>query len=361
MAARRKSPGRPPGTEARYKRIAEDLLRRIDAGEWPDGRELPSSRRLARAYGVGHKTVWSALRSLQAFGRVRMHPGGITRVTRRVPLASVLQGAVAVVIKEEAGDFLRKNPIGAGVLERLSRVRASLLVLQHIRWWRQEAPQGLRDGRIQGILIPGSFPPALLAQYESIGLPVVLIDQPPPGGTAHAVAVDNFRAAFEATQKLLDLGHRRLAFVRSIVSNLKNIDPDARERQDGFLAACENGGLGPGRRAVFSATFTPQSPSARDLVRARPRYTGVLCAGVSHARQLAEAARVEGLKIPRDLSIVTFRPAREDGVNWTGPVVDGEAMGRLAADLVLDPPAAPRHVRVAAAWHAGETLAAPRA
>lgn len=360
MATRRKIPGRPPGSEAQYKRIADDLLARMDAGEFPDECELPSSRQLARQFGVGHKTVWSALRTLQKIGRVRMHPGGITRVTRCVPLASVLQGTVVIVIKENVPDFMRNNPIAPGILDRLGDARASLLVLQHIRWWRHEAPQGLRDGAVRGFLIPGSFPAALLKQYEAIGLPIVLIDQPPGESRAHAITAENYQAAYDATRRMLALGHRRVAFVRSIVSNLKNIDPDARERQEGFAAACADGGLAPDQYAVFSATFDPKSPSAKDLLRATPRFTGVLCAGPAHANQIAEAARAAGIRIPRDLSVVSFRVSHAHSVDWTGPVIDSAEMGRLAVDLLQDAPREPRHIRVKTVWREGSTLAAPR-
>lgn len=43
--------------DARYRRIAADIIRRIGAGEWPAGAPLPSRRALAAEYGVGEQTV----------------------------------------------------------------------------------------------------------------------------------------------------------------------------------------------------------------------------------------------------------------------------------------------------------------
>ncbi|NEC67365.1 GntR family transcriptional regulator [Streptomyces sp. SID9727] len=42
--------------DARYRGIAADIIRRIEAGEWPAGAPLPSRRALAAEYGVGGRT-----------------------------------------------------------------------------------------------------------------------------------------------------------------------------------------------------------------------------------------------------------------------------------------------------------------
>ncbi|MFG3136165.1 GntR family transcriptional regulator [Streptomyces sp. NPDC048211] len=43
--------------DARYRRIAADITRRIQAGEWPPGGPLPSRVALAAEYGVNAQTV----------------------------------------------------------------------------------------------------------------------------------------------------------------------------------------------------------------------------------------------------------------------------------------------------------------
>ena len=53
---------------ARYRRIAEDIRRRIAESEWRPGEPLPSRRRMAAEYGVHHETVNLAYALLRRAG-----------------------------------------------------------------------------------------------------------------------------------------------------------------------------------------------------------------------------------------------------------------------------------------------------
>ncbi|MBI3830425.1 MAG: substrate-binding domain-containing protein [Planctomycetes bacterium] len=355
--------GRPPGTAARFKALAAAFEQKLDAGAWPVDQALPSCRQLARAHGVGVKTVWLALHALQKAGRVRLSQSRPAVATRRVPLAEVMDQTVAVVSKIALAEFVGFGlgpGVGHGIVQRLAETRHTFLFLQELRWWRQESPSGLRDLPLLGIILPGNFPPALLKKYESVGVPVVLVDQPGDEYKMHSIAAGNYDAAFDATARMLEHGHRQLAFVRSVVSNLKNIDPDAKERQAGFLAACKRAGLKSNQCRIVSATFEPRSSAIGELLQARPRVTAVLCTSQMHAGQIETEARALGLAIPRDLSVVTFRGPAESTIDWTGPALDFVAMGRAAVDLLRARPRKPTHLRMPAVWHAGETLVAPR-
>jgi DNA-binding LacI/PurR family transcriptional regulator len=358
-----RTPGRPPGAVPVYKTIAQSLAARFESGEFPVGRPVPSCRQLARTFSVGPKTIWLALKELKREGRIELEPGRAAVATRRVPLASVLEGAVAVVIKIDvaslAGIGFRPG-MGHGILKSLSETRTTFIVLQHMRWWRHEAPQGLRDVPIKGILIPGPFPTALLKEYESIGVPTVLIDQPPGDAKVHSITVENYQSAFDATTRLLELGHRRIAFVRSVISNIKNIDPDSKERQEGFLAAFKKARIKDAHHQIFSATFGRNSAAIDELLSTTPPFTAVMSSGEAHATQIFDAAKSAGIHIPRDLSVVTFRDSQPHSPDWSGPMIDFEQMGRVATELLQSRPRSLQHVRFKTAWHEGTTIAPPR-
>jgi len=55
---------------AAYARIAADLRRRLDAGEWPAGTRLPALRSLAEHYRVSLRTLQRAVRPLVAAGSI---------------------------------------------------------------------------------------------------------------------------------------------------------------------------------------------------------------------------------------------------------------------------------------------------
>jgi DNA-binding GntR family transcriptional regulator len=70
--------GEPP-----YLRIAADLRRRIEVGEFRPGDALPSINRLAQEYGVAKTTAQKALQVLKDEGLARGVQGWGTIVTDR--------------------------------------------------------------------------------------------------------------------------------------------------------------------------------------------------------------------------------------------------------------------------------------
>jgi len=53
-----------------YREIAEDVIRKIASGEYPRGSVLPSTKELARHYGVGMGTIGRAMKVLQDDGKI---------------------------------------------------------------------------------------------------------------------------------------------------------------------------------------------------------------------------------------------------------------------------------------------------
>ncbi|GAA4081540.1 GntR family transcriptional regulator [Actinomadura miaoliensis] len=70
---------------ARYTEIAEDLLRRIDEGEWQAGETLPPMERLAEHYGASRNAVARAVGKLAEQGRLVSVPrrGTVVRPRHR--------------------------------------------------------------------------------------------------------------------------------------------------------------------------------------------------------------------------------------------------------------------------------------
>lgn len=60
--------------EFRYVQVADDLERRIRAGEFPFDSRLPSREQLRLEYGVGEMTIRRAGRELAGRGLVRPMP-----------------------------------------------------------------------------------------------------------------------------------------------------------------------------------------------------------------------------------------------------------------------------------------------
>src|SRR5207248_2884034 len=96
----------------------------------------------------------------------------------------------------------------------------------------------LADERVSGIVLSPSDPEASIDQLIDLSIPVVTIDRALKHASTDLIVADNVPAVRTATQRLIDAGHRRIAFVggRSEVET-------GSERQEGYLAAVEAAGL----------------------------------------------------------------------------------------------------------------------
>ncbi|MBI3832265.1 MAG: substrate-binding domain-containing protein [Planctomycetes bacterium] len=359
--ARRPRGGRPAGPVPVYRKIVAAMQAQLASGKWAIGQPIPSCRELAQEYGVGIKTIWRAQHALRDLGHLHIARARRATAVRRVSVDEIFTGAVVLVLRSGLTWFSGMDAapgLGHGVFRALQETRETCIVVQHMEWWRHRCPEGLRDLPIKGLLLWGPFTQALLRQYAEMNVRTVLLDQPPAGVKMNAVTVDNFAAAFDATSRLLKKGHTQLAFIRSVVHSLKDIDPDARERQEGFLAACRQAGLTEQNYRIVSATLLGRSDSIRKVLRAKPRPTAIVSATLAHLPELSGEAHACGLKIPRHLSVATFR-VKTDEPNWSGPEIDFEKMGSVAVEVLKRNSAAIETVRIKTTWHEGKTIAGP--
>lgn len=75
--------------QAAYRRVAARIRDAIDAGDLPPGKELPTSKELAKKEGITQETALKALRYLAAEGYIDLIPRKQARVRRR-PRARVV-------------------------------------------------------------------------------------------------------------------------------------------------------------------------------------------------------------------------------------------------------------------------------
>ncbi|MHC4916322.1 MAG: LacI family DNA-binding transcriptional regulator [Planctomycetota bacterium] len=358
--------GRPAGSQARYRRVASLLLDELTAGTLPAGEILPPLRVLQRKYGVGYRTVWLAVDALKRQGRVAPTQGRRLRV---VPLAegsaSLRCPVLEVVSYSKLGPAL-ENPIGwalhLGVGAGADEIEAPLLTV-HGPSLRNSLPEGFGDASLRGVLLLGHFTRSVLGHYARTGLPTVLIDWPAPSWRGHAVYVDNDAAMRDAVARLLDMGHRHIAFIQRVSLRQGDLDLDAKERARSFRKALKEAGAPYRRESVFTVSYRDdrESPALSRLIRARPAFTAVITSDSGQAAKVVSASRELGRKVPRDLSVVSFQAEDSpDQPELSGPRVDFEAMGRQAVALLQKPLSRPVQLRFHARWCSGRTVAAPR-
>jgi len=163
-----------------------------------------------------------------------------------------------------------------------------------------------RGDRSDGLLIVSLIPPDdEVERLRAARLPVVLVDAPHPAFPA--IVVDDVNGGELATTHLIELGHRRIAFVGD-----KSPDPfrfaSSRDRTWGYERALGHAGIELRPEYVREGTQSHHvaRSTAIDLLRLPERPTAVFAASDTQALGVLEAARILGIRVPEELSVVGF-------------------------------------------------------
>ncbi len=143
-----------------------------------------------------------------------------------------------------------------------------------------------------------------LTTLRKLDAPAVFIDTRAEG--FDSFAIDNVAGGRLATEHLIGLGHERIAFVGDPAS-LGVFDSSALRRQ-GYEEALRAAGL------TFDPNLTALGPHGRSvahqltntLLDLDRRPTAIFAASDTQALGVLEAARLRGLDVPDDLSVIGF-------------------------------------------------------
>ena len=162
--------------------------------------------------------------------------------------------------------------------------------------------------RVDGLFIAPVYRMATEARmYQELaarGVPTVLLGHPAPFCSQFAfVTGDDLLGGYMATQHLLKLGHRRIAFFAGPLAA-----PWAQERFEGYRRALREAGMDVDDKLVFQAgrTIEEGGKAVLQMINENCHPTAVQAANDPVAIGCAQALFQQGLKIPEDISVVGF-------------------------------------------------------
>ncbi|MDX3491156.1 LacI family DNA-binding transcriptional regulator [Streptomyces turgidiscabies] len=164
-------------------------------------------------------------------------------------------------------------------------------------------------------------------------VPTVLLNCFVPDDSVPSIVPDEERGGREATQALLDLGHRDIAYLTGTVSGWAT-----KARLRGFRTALRAAGLDPKDHTVLSGNYHADSgyELARTLLRRGPLPTAVMCGNDRMAVGALLALLEAGIRVPEDMSVMgyddQFELAAEIHPALSTVRLPYDAMGRLAAE-----------------------------
>lgn len=143
----------------------------------------------------------------------------------------------------------------------------------------------------------------LLDTCERSDVPAILINRCVPGARVLAIGCNNYIGAFSAAERLLESGHRRIAFIQGRADTSTNLD-----RKKGFEDALERWALKPA--AILGGTEYSYEVGYRAALRLMREHNipdAVFGANDIVVMGAMDALRTEGgLRIPEDISAIGF-------------------------------------------------------
>ena len=158
--------------------------------------------------------------------------------------------------------------------------------------------------RVEGIVIsPVGIEAHHLRDLPDDAPPIVLVDRWFSGVDLPQVALDNVSAAKMATDYLLDHGHRRIACVRG---NFHTAPSD--DRVVGYNQALKSHGIAVNESLIVGDEFSQKSrfEGVMQILKSEQFPSAILSLGNQNTLGALRALREVGLRVPEDISIVSF-------------------------------------------------------
>lgn len=163
--------------------------------------------------------------------------------------------------------------------------------------------------RIDGVLYVAMYHRTVAPACGEVAIPTVLVNAHAEKGFDYSsIEPDDFGGSTALTQHLIELGHRRIGYIR-----LNPILLGANQRLEAFLAAARTSGLAESDLIVRLGMEGPVGQEtnyvyreAFDILSQPDRPTALVCGNDEMALQAYLAALSLGLRIPKEVTIVGF-------------------------------------------------------
>ncbi|MET7478456.1 LacI family DNA-binding transcriptional regulator [Streptomyces sp. NPDC005648] len=324
----------------------------------PPARRHPTMADVAERAGVSVSTVSRTLRGLANVSpEVRVR---VERAARELDFAVSRQasglvtgrtGVVAVLVPTLDSWFTGSALSGLAPSLRAAGMELSVYVIPDLAE-RAVFFEQLPARRNADALLVFSFDltDEESARLDDLGMPVVHVSQ--HAEERPSVYVDDVAAARTGTRHLLNLGHRRIAFMQS--PGATGFSFSSHERLLGYRQALTEAGIRPDDRLVVSARAADRRAVAEALGRLlglREPPTAVFAEEDELAVSLIWTLRRSRIEVPERMSVLGFddQPVAEL-FDLTTVAQSPSDMGRAAGELVLrllDDPEADRRRHVA--------------
>ncbi len=161
----------------------------------------------------------------------------------------------------------------------------------------------LLSRQIDGIIYIGAHTRDVSDIIKDINIPIVYTYCYSSGELDYSVNYDDQLGAYEATEYLIKLGHKRIGVITGLVDSIP-----CQERLKGYQKALEENNLifNPSYIKVGDWEYESGYENAKELLSKKDRTTAIFAMNDLMAGGVIDAAREMGINIPKDLSLIGY-------------------------------------------------------
>lgn len=188
------------------------------------------------------------------------------------------------------------------------------------------------DGMILNYNTPA--PEGLVELLQRYRLPYVQVNSKEKTNSLHPM---DYEAGQEITQKLIQLGHKKIAYVTNHTGPLPP-HFSVTEREGGYRDALQAAGLKPHVLTTVNDDLDTTRRQVWNAWPAKERPTAYICYSLHNVLHLLYLSAQDGYVVPRDFSIATFGDItiKEGGIPISYMNIPFEGMGQRAVQIIED-------------------------
>ncbi len=300
---------------------------------------------IAKRTGVSHSTVSRALRgdpliSFATAKRIRQAAKDMAYLPSAAArsLKTNRSQVLGVIVSSIDDPFFSEIVFGIEEAAQEAGYRLFIGASQHDPAREQKIVQAMMEHRTDGVIIcSSSFSPDQGRQLLEYGFPIVVVNHQGAENFHYSIFHDDVDGSRQITRHLIELGHRRIAYLGNSLSGRTTLD-----RLAGFKTEMQAADLTiPNAYIHHVAGNGPQFglDGIEQLLTLNQPPTAVVCFNDMLAMGVLKGCRMAGLIVPDDISVTGF-----DNITfsaYTHPPLTTfdqpkQSIGTEAARLLLD-------------------------
>jgi LacI family transcriptional regulator len=234
------------------------------------------------------------------------------------------------------------NPFFAQMAQQIEQVASiedfSIILVDSGEQIAKEKKQlkNLLSRSIDGIIVaPVGTEFTHFSEIQQRKIPLIFVDRYDKNGSIPYISSENFQAGFEATQYLIEQGHRRIAIIKG-----DEAINSVQERHEGYKAALKKYHIPLDPRLQTGDAFSIENgyQSTLQLIRQVDRPTALFALNNLIGLGVLKALQEQSLSIPQDISVIVFDD--QPYASFLNPPLttikqDIETIGQLAINFII--------------------------